>query len=41
MTQLATAGVSDRSHPEVQYVEPIYHTHGALTSLSGQIETLK
>ena len=41
MTQLATADVSDRLHLEVQYVEPIYHTYGALTHFSGQIETLK
>jgi regulator of ribonuclease activity A len=41
MTQLATADISDKLHPEVQYVEPIYHTYGALTNFSGQIETLK
>jgi regulator of ribonuclease activity A len=41
MTQLATADISDRLHPEVQYVEAIYHTYGALINFSGQIETLK
>lgn len=41
MIQLATADISDKLHPEVQYVEPIYNTYGALTSFSGQVETVK
>ncbi|WP_281064391.1 hypothetical protein [Isorropodon fossajaponicum symbiont] len=41
MMQLATADISDKLHSEMQYVEPIYNTYDALTSFSGQVETVK
>ena len=37
----ATSDVSDKLHPNVQYLEPVYKSYGAKTSFSGRIVTVK
>ena len=37
----ATSDVSDKLHPDVQYLEPVYKSYGAKTSFSGHIVTIK
>ena len=37
----ATSDVSDKLHPKVQYLEPVYKSYGAKTSFSGRIVTVK
>ena len=37
----ATSDVSDKLHPDVQYLEPVYKSYGAKTSFSGRIVTVK
>jgi len=36
-----TCDISDKLHPDVQYLEPIYKSYGAKTSFSGRIVTVK
>ena len=36
-----TCDVSDKLHPDVQYLEPVYKIYGAKTSFSGRIVTIK
>jgi len=36
-----TCDISDKLHPEVQYLKPIYKSYGAKTSFSGRIVTVK
>ena len=36
-----TSDISDKLHPDVQYLEPIYKIYGAKTSFSGHIVTVK
>ena len=36
-----TSDVSDKLHPDVQYLKPIYKSYGAKTSFSGRIVTVK
>ena len=36
-----TCDISDKLHPEVQYLEPVYKIYGAKTSFSGRIVTVK
>ena len=36
-----TCDISDKLHPEVQYLEPVYKIYGAKTSFSGHIVTVK
>ena len=37
----ATWEISDKLHPNVQYLEPVYKNYGAKTSFSGHIVTVK
>ena len=37
----ATSDVSDKLHPDVQYLEQVYKSYGAKTSFSGRIITVK
>ena len=37
----ATSDVSDKLHPDVQYLEQVYKSYGAKTSFSGRIVTVK
>ena len=37
----STCDISDKLHPEVQYLEPIYKSYGVKTSFSGRIVTIK
>ena len=37
----STCDISDKLHPNVQYLEPIYKSYGAKTSFSGRIVTVK
>jgi len=37
----ATSDVSDKLHPDVQYLEPVYKSYGTKTSFSGRIVTVK
>ena len=37
----ATSDVSDKLHPNVQYLEPVYKSYGAKASFSGRIVTVK
>ena len=37
----ATSDVSDKLHPDVQYLDPVYKNYGAKTSFSGHIVTVK
>ena len=36
-----TSDISDKLHPDVQYLEPVYKIYGAKTSFSGRIVTVK
>ena len=36
-----TSDISDKLHPDVQYLEPVYKSYGAKTSFSGRIVTIK
>jgi len=36
-----TCDISDKLHPDVQYLEPVYKIYGAKTSFSGHIVTIK
>ena len=36
-----TSDISDKLHPDVQYLEPVYKIYGAKTSFSGRIVTIK
>ena len=36
-----TCDISDKLHPDVQYLEPVYKIYGAKTSFSGRIFTVK
>ena len=36
-----TCDISDKLHPNVQYLEPVYKSYGAKTSFSGRIVTVK
>ncbi len=36
-----TCDISDKLHPNVQYLEPVYKNYGAKTSFSGHIVTVK
>ena len=36
-----TSDISDKLHPDVQYLEPVYKSYGAKTSFSGHIVTVK
>ena len=36
-----TSDISDKLHPDVQYLEPVYKIYGAKTSFSGHIVTVK
>ena len=36
-----TCDISDKLHPDVQYLKPIYKSYGAKTSFSGHIVTVK
>jgi regulator of ribonuclease activity A len=36
-----TTDISDKLHPNVQYLEPIYNNYGAKVNFSGIIETIK
>jgi len=36
-----TCDISDKLHPDVQYLEPVYKSYGAKTSFSGHIVTVK
>ena len=36
-----TSDVSDKLHPDVQYLDPVYKNYGAKTSFSGHIVTVK
>ena len=36
-----TSDISDKLHPDVQYLEPVYKSYGAKTSFSGRIITIK
>jgi len=36
-----TCDISDKLHPDVQYLEPVYKIYGAKTSFSGHIVTVK
>jgi len=36
-----TCDISDKLHPNVQYLEPVYKNYGAKTSFSGRIVTVK
>ena len=36
-----TSDISDKLHPDVQYLEPVYKIYGAKTSFSGRIFTVK
>ena len=36
-----TSNISDKLHPDVQYLEPVYKIYGAKTSFSGRIFTVK
>jgi len=36
-----TCNISDKLHPDVQYLEPVYKIYGAKTSFSGRIVTVK
>ena len=36
-----TCDISDKLHPDVQYLKPIYKSYGAKTSFSGRIVTVK
>ena len=36
-----TCDISDKLHPDVQYLEPVYKIYGAKTSFSGRIITVK
>jgi len=36
-----TCDISDKLHPEVQYLEPVYKIYGTKTSFSGRIVTVK
>ena len=36
-----TSDISDKLHPEVQYLEPVYKIYGAKTSFSGRIVTVE
>ena len=36
-----TSNISDKLHPDVQYLEPVYKIYGAKTSFSGRIVTVK
>jgi len=36
-----TCDISDKLHPDVQYLEPVYKSYGAKTSFSGRIVTVK
>jgi len=36
-----TCDISDKLHPDVQYLEPVYKSYGAKTSFSGRIVTIK
>jgi len=36
-----TCDISDKLHPDVQYLEPVYKIYGAKTSFSGRIVTVK
>ena len=36
-----TCNISDKLHPDVQYLEPVYKIYGAKTSFSGHIVTVK
>ena len=36
-----TCDISDKLHPDVQYLEPVYKIYGAKTSFSGRIVTIK
>jgi len=37
----STCDISDKLHPNVQYLEPIYKSYGAKTAFSGRIVTIK
>ena len=36
-----TSDISDKLHPDVQYLEPVYKSYGAKTLFSGRIVTIK
>ena len=36
-----TCDISDKLHPDVQYLDPVYKSYGAKTSISGRIVTIK
>ena len=36
-----TSDISDKLHPHVQYLDPVYKSYGAKTSFSGRIVTVK
>lgn len=36
-----TSDISDKLHPNVDYLEPIYHSYGAKTDFFGKIYTVK
>ena len=36
-----SSDISDKLHPDVQYLEPVYKIYGAKTSFSGRIVTVK
>ena len=36
-----TCDISDKLHPDVQYLKPIYKSYGAKISFSGRIVTVK
>ena len=36
-----TCDISDKLHPDVQYLEPVYKSYGGKTSFSGRIVTVK
>ena len=36
-----TSDVSDKLHPDVQYLDPVYKSYGSKTSFSGHIVTIK
>ena len=36
-----TWDISDKLHPDVQYLDPVYKSYGAKTSFSGRIVTIK
>jgi len=36
-----TCNISDKLHPDVQYLDPVYKSYGAKTSFTGRIVTIK